>query len=151
MQLRPSEIHILMETTQSIFSGSVFLPDTEPDLQNHPCLLQYPEVRANLCLPSLQARQGARSDQLDLDDPGTGREGRREHKVRQKHWNKFREHNNICTNYPFDKSNFHINESVISVCSSPEGMKVFQPSKNANSPASLCTMSARYCLISAYK
>lgn len=73
---RKVTLHILRKHT---------LPDTETDLQRHPCHLQCPEVQANLCLPSLQAHQEAQSDQLDLDDPGAGREGNKKLKVRQKH------------------------------------------------------------------
>lgn len=46
--------------------------DTETDLQHRPCHLQYPEVPANLCLPSLRAHPEVRSDQLDLGDPEGG-------------------------------------------------------------------------------
>lgn len=48
--------------------------DTKTDLLHHPFHLQYPEIQANLCLPSLQTHQEVRSDRLDLDDPEAGRE-----------------------------------------------------------------------------
>lgn len=56
------------------------VPGTDTNLQDHPCHLQYPEVQAILCLPSLQVHQGVQSDQLDQDDPGGGREDNKETK-----------------------------------------------------------------------
>lgn len=48
------------------------------DLQSHPWHPHYPEVQANLCLPSLQAHPGVRSGQLNLDDPEVGRGGEKQ-------------------------------------------------------------------------
>lgn len=53
----------------------------ESDLRSHPCHQQYPEVQANLYLPSLQAPQGVLSGQLDLDDPAVGK-GKKKKKSR---------------------------------------------------------------------
>lgn len=77
------------------YHGGLFAYYQESDLQSHPCHQQYPEVQANLYLPSLQAPQGVLSGQLDLDDPGVGKEKKKRKKknsreVKRELWNPVR-------------------------------------------------------------